>query len=124
MGTYGFKQKMRLKDPSAVKFAGKKAQITTSARRQIVAIDKGVLLNDRYKTFGKDGDLAEEYQKSAVEMQIPEQTHKVTSKEFTALLEKELQSIYSAKLKIEEKTSTKENSRIEQLMKKLQSISE
>ena len=28
-------------------------------------------------------------------------------------LEKELQSIYSAKLKIEEKTSTKENSRID-----------
>lgn len=111
-------RKMRLNDPSAVKFSGKKAQITTSARRQIVAIDKGVLLNDRYKTFGKDGDLAEEYQKPITEIQIPEQTHKVTSKEFTSLLEKELQSIYAAKLKIEEKTSTKENSRIEQLMKR------
>lgn len=111
-------RKLRQKDPESVKFAGRRAQITTSARRQIVAIDKGVLQNERYKTFGREGDLAEEYQKPNAEMQIPERSHKITSKDFASLLQKELQSIYSAKLKIEEKTSTRENSRIEQLMKK------
>lgn len=107
----------REENPDSVKFIGKRAKITTSARRQIVAIEKGVKLIDRYKTFGIEGDLAEDYQKPVEETVLPEMTHKVTSPQFKDLLQEELQSIYDSKIKIEEKSLQGDDPRIEKNMK-------
>jgi hypothetical protein len=85
---------IREKGPSAVVFDRHRTKITTSARRQIAAINQGTPLVDRYQSFGKPGDLAEKYQVPSDELELSEVVHKVTSSNFSNLLAHELQSIY------------------------------
>ncbi len=77
-----------------IQFERHVAKITTSARRQIVAVAENVPIAERYENFGKPGDLAELYQAPVETLVIPESTHKITSPEFTGKLEAELQAVY------------------------------
>lgn len=80
--------------PDGVSFDRHNTKIVTSSRRQIAAIADGVPLVDRYKSFGKEGDLAEKYQAPREKLLISEKVHKVTSPDFINLLTHELQTIY------------------------------
>ncbi|MBI2019412.1 hypothetical protein HYS95_01945 [Candidatus Daviesbacteria bacterium] len=70
-------------------------RIVTSARRQITAIANDIPQSQRYQSFGMEGDLANHYQIAESRLEIPEVCQKVTSSQFPALLEREIQSVYN-----------------------------
>lgn len=91
-------QKFKEEDPNSIILSRKVGTITTSARRQIMALGNDVPLSRSHDNFGEEGDLADRYQAPLDKLQIPEVANKVTSPSFKEKLEKQLSHFYDREL--------------------------
>jgi hypothetical protein len=85
---------MGKQNPKATQFSRELGTVTTSARRQLMAIGTNIPLSRSHDSFGEQGDLAERYQVPAEELRIPEVANKVTSPDFLQKLQNELNCLY------------------------------
>lgn len=92
------------RDKESVLFSRQIGTVTTSARRQMMALGQNIPLSSAHDDFGKKGDLAERYQAPIGELQIPEVANKVTSPGFNEKLEKQLTSLYKKMRRMRERT--------------------
>ncbi len=103
---------LRAKDRESVVTSRNIGTVTTSARRQIMALGANVPLAKAHDTFGKQGDLAEKYQASLDELEIPELADKVTSPTFKEKLEVQLNSLYKKMRYMRSRTPASEIDRL------------
>jgi len=83
-------------DPHSLRAEGPRQGMTivTSARRQLAALGKGVLLADRYWDFGGEGDIGNFYRVPKDELRIPNRTRKFTDRSFRTEIQRQLAHFY------------------------------